>query len=140
MINDNDIRALRREARAASDYMMSDICDIALASREDACDDGTPLIGPDGQPTTRTEARRECARVLRASKTIANRILDDLLCGDGCARRTRLGIDRARLADRIGRRMRDRLGNTVGWEFADGSEIIESGGGWDTPEGWDDAR
>lgn len=64
MITNDDIRALRREARAASDYMMADICDIALSSREDASDDGTPLIGPDGRPTTRTETRRECARVI----------------------------------------------------------------------------
>lgn len=68
--------------------------------------------------------------------TIANRILDNLLGGDGCATTTRLGVDRRALADRIGTRVRDRLGNVVGWTFADGSEIEESGNGWDTPEGW----
>ena len=68
--------------------------------------------------------------------TIADRILDNLLSGNGCARKTRLGVDRAKLADRIGRRVRDRFGNTIGWEFADGSEIEENGSGWDTPEGW----
>jgi hypothetical protein len=68
--------------------------------------------------------------------TIADRILDNLLSGDGCARTTRLGVDRHALADRIGTRVRDRLGNVVGWTFADGSEIEECGGGWDTPEGW----
>jgi hypothetical protein len=69
-------------------------------------------------------------------KSIANRILDNLLSGDGCARRTRLGVDRYALVKRIGTPMRDRLGNTCGWSFADGSEIEESGNGWDTPEGW----
>lgn len=70
------------------------------------------------------------------TKTIATRILDNLLCGDGCATKTRLGVDRRALADRVGTRVRDRLGNVVGWTFSDGSEIEESGNGWDTPEGW----
>jgi len=70
-------------------------------------------------------------------QTIADRILTNLLSNDGCARRTRLGVDRRALVERIATsRTRDRLGNVVGWEFADGSEIEESGNGWDTPEGW----
>jgi hypothetical protein len=68
--------------------------------------------------------------------TIADRILTNLLDNDGCARKTRLGVDRYALVARIGTPMRDRLDNVVGWEFSDGSEIEESGGGWDTPEGW----
>ena len=70
-------------------------------------------------------------------KTIADRILDRLMGGDGCARTTRLGVDRYALVARIGVPMRDRMGNVVGWEFADGSEIQESNNGWDTPEGWE---
>jgi hypothetical protein len=68
--------------------------------------------------------------------TIADRFLARLLCGDGTCRKTRLGVPREQLAARIGRPVRDRLGNTVGYVFIDGSEIVESGGGWDTPEGW----
>ena len=69
--------------------------------------------------------------------TIAERILDHLLAGDGCAKRTaRLGVDRGALVRRIGEPVRDRAGNLVGWTFADGSSILESGGGWDTPAGW----
>jgi hypothetical protein len=70
-------------------------------------------------------------------QTIADRILANLLSNDGCARKTRLGVDRYALVERIATsRTRDRLGNVVGWFFADGSEIEESGNGWDTPEGW----
>jgi hypothetical protein len=69
--------------------------------------------------------------------TIANRIIDNLMSGDGCARKTRLGIKIPALCDRIGvSRRRDHLGNVYGWIFADGSEIESHGGGWDTPEGW----
>jgi hypothetical protein len=60
--------------------------------------------------------------------------------GDGCARKTRLGIDRDALVARIGMPIRDRLGNVVGWSFRDGSEIEVCGNGWDTPEGWEAAR
>jgi hypothetical protein len=70
--------------------------------------------------------------------TIADRILNNLLAGDGCAAATRLGVDRYALVARIAsRRMKDNLGNVVGWVFTDGSEIEDHGGGWDTPEGWD---
>ena len=69
--------------------------------------------------------------------TIANRILDNLLAGDGCAAATRLGVNRYDLVKRIATRfIKDRLGNVIGWEFADGSQIENHGGGWDTPEGW----
>lgn len=74
------------------------------------------------------------------NNTVADRFLDNLLSGDGCARKTRLNVCRVALAERIGCRIRDRFGNAVGWQFSDGSEILESGGGWDTPAGWDDAR
>jgi len=74
---------------------------------------------------------------MTSSKTIADRILDNLLAGDGCRQKTRLGVDRVALASRIGTRVRDGLGNVVGFSFADGSEIQECGGGWDTPEGWE---
>jgi hypothetical protein len=70
-------------------------------------------------------------------KTIADRILTNLLGNDGCARRTRLNIDRRALVNRIGTQVRDNLGNVIGWSFADGSQIEESGNGWDTPEGWE---
>jgi len=63
-MTDKQIKALREEAMAASDYRMVTICDVALASREDANDDGTPLVDFDGDPMTRTEARAECARVI----------------------------------------------------------------------------
>lgn len=69
--------------------------------------------------------------------TIADRILDNLLAGDGCAAATRLGVNRYDLVKRIATRfIKDRLGNVIGWEFADGSQIENHGGGWDTPEGW----
>lgn len=69
--------------------------------------------------------------------TIADRIINNLLGGDGCASRTRLGIKRHALVKRIATStVRDRFGNVTGWAFADGSEIEECGGGWDTPEGW----
>lgn len=58
------INALREEARAAGDYTLATICDVALASREDANDDGTPLVDDDGSPMTRTRAREICARVI----------------------------------------------------------------------------
>lgn len=70
--------------------------------------------------------------------TIADRILDNLLSGDGCARMTRLGVDRYALVGRIASSVsRDRLGNVVGWTFTDGSKIEDHGGGWDTPDGWE---
>ena len=63
-ITDKQIESLRTEALIAGDYRMVDVCDVALASREDANDDGTPLVDSDGNPTTRTAARAECARVI----------------------------------------------------------------------------
>jgi hypothetical protein len=71
------------------------------------------------------------------TNTIADRILDNLMGGDGCARSTRLGIKVVDLVNRISTsRTRDHLGNVYGWTFADGSEIECHGAGWDTPEGW----
>ena len=69
--------------------------------------------------------------------TIADRILENLMSGDGCARKTRLGVDVSKLIARIGSKgARDHLGNVYGWTFADGSELQCHGAGWDTPEGW----
>jgi hypothetical protein len=67
--------------------------------------------------------------------SIAYRVLTRVL-HDGTCRQTRLGIPREKFAARIGRPTRDHLGNIVGFVFSDGSEIEESGGIWDTPEGW----
>ena len=83
-----------------------------------------PMTGPIGRETMKTA-------------TIASRILENLLYGDGCRDTTRLGVDRYALVRRIAAStVRDHLGNVTGWTFADGSEIEEFGGGWDTPEGW----
>ena len=76
---------------------------------------------------------------MTSESNIADRFLRRLLRGDGTCRKTRLGIPREKLAARIGRPVRDHLSNTVGFVFADGSEVEESGGGWDTPEGWAEA-
>lgn len=74
---------------------------------------------------------------MTTSNTIADRILDTLLGGNGCATRTRLGIDRYALVRRIASStIHDHMGNVIGWSFADGSEIEDHAGGWDTPEGW----
>jgi hypothetical protein len=64
MITDKQIRALRDEAMGAGDHDLVDVCDVALASREDANDDGTPLVNSLGMPTTRTAARALCERVI----------------------------------------------------------------------------
>lgn len=68
-ITDQQIKQLREEAMAAGDYRQVDVCYVALASREDH-DDQTAetLLGPDGEPMTRTEARAECARVIADAK------------------------------------------------------------------------
>ena len=70
--------------------------------------------------------------------SIAERILENLMGGDGCARRTRLGVQIHHLCERIATsKTRDRLGNVFGYTFLDGSELECHGGGWDTPEGWE---
>lgn len=56
-ITTRQIKALREEALTAGDYRTVDTCDVALADHETANNDGTPLVGSDGQPTTRTDAR-----------------------------------------------------------------------------------
>ena len=69
--------------------------------------------------------------------SIADRILDNLMSGDGCARKTRLGVRVGALVNRIATSTtRDHLGNVYGYVFSDGSELECHGGGWDTPEGW----
>ena len=71
------------------------------------------------------------------SKAIADRILDNLMNGNGCARKTRLGVRVVALVNRIAiARNRDHLGNVYGWTFADGSDLECHGEGWDTAEGW----
>ena len=68
-ITTKQIKALREEALVAGDYRMVDICAIALTMREDH-DEQTaePLLGPDGDRWTRTEARAECARAIAAAE------------------------------------------------------------------------
>lgn len=74
---------------------------------------------------------------MTTTNTIAERILENLMGGDGCARKTRLGVNISNLCTRIATdRTRDHLGNVYGWTFADGSELECHGNGWDTPEGW----
>ena len=69
--------------------------------------------------------------------TVANRIIANLMSGDGCTHKTRLGVKVNDLCKRIATsRRRDSVGNVYGYTFADGSEIESHGGGWDTPEGW----
>lgn len=60
------IKELREEAMTASDYLMVDLCDVALASRERSNDDGSHLEDSDGNPTTRSEARARLAEILNA--------------------------------------------------------------------------
>ena len=62
------IRALRTEAESAGDAWQVDLCDIALASHDTCNSDGTPLIGPCGGQTTRTEAREACAEAINAGQ------------------------------------------------------------------------
>lgn len=66
-ITDTQVRALREQALAASDYRQVDVCDVALATHETSDSQGAELVDSDGHPTTRTEARAECARVLAAA-------------------------------------------------------------------------
>lgn len=71
--------------------------------------------------------------------SIAERILENLMGGNGCARRTRLGVQIHHLCERIATgRTKDRLGNVYGYTFLDGSELEFHGGGWDAPGSWDD--
>jgi hypothetical protein len=63
-ITADQIRTLRDEAIAAGDYRQADLCDLALAPHETSDSQGGDLIGPDGQPWTRSEAAEECARVI----------------------------------------------------------------------------
>jgi hypothetical protein len=63
-IMDKQIKTLREEAMAVGDYRMADICDIALARRDHDEQTAETLIGPDGAPMTRSEAREICAEVI----------------------------------------------------------------------------
>lgn len=67
-ITREQIRDLRNEALAASDYVTVDMCDVALAAHEAADSEGNPLFASDGKPTTRTEAREACADAINASR------------------------------------------------------------------------
>lgn len=74
---------------------------------------------------------------MTASQTIADRILNRLLLGDGCRSKTHIGVDRLKLVVRIATDVdQDWKAGSTTWTFADGSEIADYGGGWDTPEGW----
>lgn len=66
----SQIRDLRTEALSLSptDDLQVQWCDLALADREDANDDGSPLVAPDGQPVTRTEARQVCADAINEAR------------------------------------------------------------------------
>jgi hypothetical protein len=70
-VTGRQIRTLREEALAAGDYRQADLCAAALCAREDANDDGSPLVDSDGNPTTRSHARAECARVIEAAAQAA---------------------------------------------------------------------
>lgn len=61
MITNKQINALRQEAYEHNDYLMVDICDVALASTEDGHEVGS---GSTRTAMTRTEAREECGRVI----------------------------------------------------------------------------
>lgn len=78
-ITNEQIRTLRSEAMAAGDYRQVDVCDVALAPLESANTDGTPLVDSDGNPTTRTEARAECERVIapQTARKLARELYSD---------------------------------------------------------------
>lgn len=71
-ITASQIRQLRAEALACpvSDTRMIDICDVALADHETANDDGDPMVDPDGDPITRTEARALCADAINDARAM----------------------------------------------------------------------
>ena len=58
------IKALRDKASAAGEFRMNHTCGIALARMERDNESGEPLTDYDGQPTTRSEARAECAQAI----------------------------------------------------------------------------
>lgn len=67
-ITATEIRALRREAEEHSDHDQVLICDLALAPHETHNADGSPLIGPDGQNWTRSQARGACADAINEAR------------------------------------------------------------------------
>ena len=67
-ITATEIRALRHEAEEHSDHDQVLVCDLALAPHRAANADGSPLIGPDGQVWTRTQARAACADVINETR------------------------------------------------------------------------
>lgn len=77
MITDKQIRDLNDAAMAGGDYRLVHVCSTALAAHEAANDLGEPLTDYDGEPTTRSEARAECARVLADMVTVEE-MPDDL--------------------------------------------------------------
>jgi len=64
-ITDSQIRALREEAHAASNYHQATLCSVALAPRE-FHDEQTaePHHDEAGTPISRTEARQACAEAI----------------------------------------------------------------------------
>lgn len=61
-VTDEQIQAFLEEGLAAGDYRQVDICNVALSSHETLDNNGEELVGPDGHPMTRSEARAECYR------------------------------------------------------------------------------
>lgn len=66
----SQIKALREEAKAASDSRLVDVCDVALASLESDNVDGTPLEDSDGNPQTRSEARALVAEMINEARAM----------------------------------------------------------------------
>lgn len=73
-IDDSDIEALRQEAGQAGDYSMAAMCAVALGQRdywddvEDAGQDPYRAALTDLGWMTQTDARTECARVIRQTR------------------------------------------------------------------------
>ena len=67
-ITATEIRTLRREAKEHSDHDQVLVCDLALAPHEVRNADGSPLIGPNGQNWTRSQARAACADVINQTR------------------------------------------------------------------------
>ena len=67
-ITATEIPALRRGPAQHPEHDWVLVCDLALAPHRAANADGSPLIGPDGQEWTRTQARAACADVINETR------------------------------------------------------------------------
>ena len=66
----SQIKALRAEAQAAGDSIMTEFCDLALAPHETTDDEGRQLINPvSGESITRTSARAVCAGAIAMAQS-----------------------------------------------------------------------